>query len=110
MKKYRKAIIVFDGYQSGPSTKDCAHSRRNGRFTGQPVHFDSDMIIQSKKEVFLSNVENKIRFLMMLSDRLQLEGCETHHAKGDADLLIVQTAIASAGISETVLVGDDTEL
>ena len=27
-RKYGKAIVVFEGYQSGPSTKDYAHQRR----------------------------------------------------------------------------------
>ena len=35
---------------------------------------------------------------------------ETHHASGDADLLIVQKAVQSATSCNTVLVGDDTDL
>ena len=34
----------------------------------------------------------------------------THHANGDADLLIVKTAVESARTNTTVLVGDDTDL
>ena len=62
-----------------------------------------------KKEEFLSNKESKQRFLIMLSEWLEWDGCEVHHAKTDADLLIVQTAILSAARCETVLVGDDTD-
>ena len=30
VRKYGKATIVFDGYEDGPSTKDCTHQRRIG--------------------------------------------------------------------------------
>lgn len=68
------------------------------------------MRLQTKKEEFLSNKMNKQSFIALLSHRLEEAGCDIHHAKGDADVLIVQTAIASAAQSETVLVGDDTDL
>ena len=45
----------------------------------------------------------------MLSEWLELDGCEVHHAKADADLLIVQIAIISAERCDTVLVGDNTD-
>ena len=68
------------------------------------------MITQSKKDQFLNNKENKQRFLVYLSDELERAGCITDHAKHDADVLIVQTAIASARTKDTVLAGDDTDL
>ena len=46
----------------------------------------------------------------MLSEELAKKNCETHHASGDADLLIVHTAVPSATSCNTVLVGDDTYL
>ena len=46
----------------------------------------------------------------MLSEALQNVGCVTHHANGDADLLIVKTAVESARTNTTVIVGDDTDL
>jgi len=64
-----------------------------------------------KKEEFLSNTINKQRFIHLLSDRLQNNiACQTLHADGDADLLIVMTALASAQNTTTVLIGDDTDL
>ena len=47
---------------------------------------------------------------MMLSQALQNAGCVTHQSNGDADLLIVKTAVESARTKTTVLVGDDTDL
>ena len=68
------------------------------------------MIAKLKKEEFLANKENKQRFICLLRNKLQQSGCSTIHAEGDADLLIVQTAIQSSRSITTVLVGDDTDL
>lgn len=74
------------------------------------MNFDSAMVAKLKKEEFLANKENKQKFIHLLGDKLQQSGCSTIHAKGDADLLIVQTVIQSARSIITVLVGDDTDL
>lgn len=60
--------------------------------------------------MFLRKSENKKNFIQLLSDTLQSRGCTTILAEGDADLLIVQTAVASAKDMKTVLVGEDTDL
>ena len=62
------------------------------------------------KAQFFANKENKQRFINMLSKKLVEMNCETYHASGDADLLIVQKAVKSASTVHTVLVGDDTDL
>ncbi|KAK3709221.1 hypothetical protein QZH41_004579 [Actinostola sp. cb2023] len=108
-RKYGKATVVFDGYEDGPGTKDCTHQRRTGT-CGPTVNFSSNMIFQSKKEDFLANKVNKQRFINFLSERLQAARCTSAHAVGDADLLIVQTAVESARYTTTALVGDDTDL
>lgn len=46
----------------------------------------------------------------MLGERLEATGCDVVHAKGDADLLIVQTAVESATRCDSILVGDDTDM
>ena len=46
----------------------------------------------------------------MLSRCLQQNNCPRYQAKGDADLLIVKTAVESAQVMNTVLVGEDTDL
>ena len=46
----------------------------------------------------------------MLSRFLQEDNCPTYYAEGDADLLIIKTAVESARERNTVLVGDDTDL
>ena len=63
-----------------------------------------------KKEQLLANRQNKQCFIFMLSEKLKKNNCEVHHASGNADLLIVMKAVQSANSSNTVLVGDDTDL
>ena len=55
IKKFRQPVVVFDGYQSGPSTKDVAHLRRANGVVGVQVNFDDGMNISCKKEHFLAN-------------------------------------------------------
>ena len=109
-RRYGQAIVVFDGYSSVPSTKDPVHTIRTGGRVGATAHFDLSMALQSGKDEFLSNKENKQRFIHMLSDKLEQVGCKAHHASGDADLLIVQTAVAAANIRQTVVIADDTDV
>ena len=108
-QRYSQVTVVFDGYEEGPSTKDCEHQRRSG-VSGQTVNFDSDMVSNLKKNMFLSNTTNKQRLIKLLGEKLQLSGYSIIHATGDADLMIVQMAIESAKSITTVLVGDDTDL
>ena len=46
----------------------------------------------------------------MLSNKFQQHGCETLQAAGNADLLIVQTAVKCVKHSQTVVIGEDTDL
>lgn len=108
--RYGRATVVFDGYTDSSSTKDCAQIRRNNGIVGVRVHFAVDMKLEIKKEVFLANKENKQHFLHLLGERLERTGCHVIHAKGDADLPIVQAAVESAARCDSILVGDDTDL
>ncbi|CAH3022720.1 unnamed protein product, partial [Porites evermanni] len=109
-QKFTNPIVVFDGYNAGPGTKDTAHLRRTKGLVGPKVNFVGSMRLKTKKEHFLSNCENKQRFIDMLSSKLQEHGVKTLHAESDADLLIVQTAVDSAANSATTVVGEDTDL
>ena len=104
-RKYGDAIIVFDGYEK-TNTKDMTHQRRSKRNAGTTVPFTADMPMTMKNDQFLANRQNKQQFIYMLSEALEKKNCETYHASGNADLLIVLKAVWSA----TVLVGDDTDL
>ena len=108
-RKYKNAIVVFDGYES-TNTKDMTHQRRSKGKAGATVTVASNMTTTMKKDQFLANRKNKQQFIFMLGRELEKNNCKTYHASGDADLLIVQKAVQSATTSNTVLVGDDTDL
>ena len=65
------------------------------------------MPVSMKKNYFLANTKNKQHFIHMLSCCLQETNCKTFLGEGDADLLIVQTAIK---LADKISVGDDTDL
>ena len=85
------------------------HRRSSGKI-GPIVTFTPDTKVTQKKEVFLFNINNKEYFLAMLSESLCQNQCETHHTDGNADLLIVTTAVQSARTQTTVHIGDDTDM
>jgi hypothetical protein len=58
------------------------HTRRSGSCIGTAVQFDDTMALQTKKEGFLSNTQNKQGFINMLGTRLESAGCDVHHAQG----------------------------
>ncbi|WAR13570.1 hypothetical protein MAR_027750 [Mya arenaria] len=109
-KHYGCANIIFDGYRGQPTTKDQTHQRRSKGITGTKVFFEENTSFKTKKELFLSNTENKQNFINMLSAHLSQSGCHTSHAEADADLLIVKTAIRAAEHSQVVVIGEDTDL
>ena len=81
-------------------------STPNGMW-GQERDVQSFHEIAVEKDDFLSNKENKQRFIGLLGEHLAMRGCEIAHATGDADVPIVQTAVTVSDTCEAVLVGDD---
>ena len=108
-KKYGEPMVVFDGYESGPTIKDAAHIRRKTK-SSKTILFKPDMIFNGKKDEFLSSANNKQRFINLLSDHIKEEGMVALHASSDADTLIVETAVEVAKTQESCIVGDDTDL
>ena len=108
-RNYGRAIVVFDGYQ-GSTIKDMTHKRRSKGKYGLTVTFEKNMNLAVTKEVFLSNKENKQRFIIMLGEELSKNGCTVFHDTADADCLIVKKTMESAVENKVVLVGDDTDL
>jgi len=96
--KYGCATLVFDGYESGPSTKDMTHGKRIRSGIGA-----GDMVRIMKKDCFLPNKSNKQRFINLLALHLKRRGINVLHAGADVDVLVVQTAVASAERHNTVL-------
>lgn len=108
--KDKNPIIVFDGYASGPSTKDVTHLHRSKGKSSTDIHFTPDMTLQTRKDLFLANPNNKQRFIDLLSSELQKNMCMVVCSEDDADCMIVAEALDSAKSKVTVVVGDDTDL
>ena len=60
--------------------------------------------------MFLSNERNKEKFVRILGEALEIQGCNVSYSQGDADLEICLTTIKAAIKSCVVLVADDTDL
>lgn len=54
----------FDGYASGSSTKDVTHLRRSKGKSSTDIHFIPDMTLQTRKDLFFANPNNKQRFII----------------------------------------------
>ncbi|WAR07373.1 LOW QUALITY PROTEIN: hypothetical protein MAR_017331, partial [Mya arenaria] len=109
-QRFSEATVVFDGYLEGPSIKDTTHLRRCNETIGNQVKFGPDTPFKSKKDSCLSNSENKQTFIKHLGSHLVNHGITVRHATGDADLLIVETAIEHAQQGITYTIGEDTDL
>ena len=46
----------------------------------------------------------------MLGNILETSGCNVHHAMGDTDLLVVETAVACAEQKDTIVIADYTDI
>lgn len=112
LRMFGKGTIVFDGYSSGPSTKDVAQLRRmNGcDMACDDVSFDGDMLLCETNDTFLANPKSKGRFISLMSRHLSENEFDIVHAAADADCLIVQTALDMARTGNVVLIGEDTDL
>ena len=107
---YGKPTVGFDGYKSGPTTKDAVHARRNKGTPGPEVQFTPDMVCTTDKLTFMSNDLNKERLIKLLTEKLREAGCEVIQAPADADVLLVNLAMEKALEQDTALVGDDSDL
>ena len=112
-KKYTSCTIVFDGYRSGPSTKDNAHLRRSKGKTGKRVKIGPSKVMNGKKDdilIFLLHKENKHEFIEMLASSFNEKDIECIQAEADADVLISKTAIRHARSKSTTVIAEDTDV
>ena len=89
VRTHRNTLIVFDGYENGPSTKDEDHERRMCGLVGADVDLSLDM--RMNKRLFLANLKNNQRFIKLLGYQIQhMDGITVKHSQGDADYDIVK--------------------
>ena len=100
IRVYGKGIVVFDGYNNGPSTKDMTHLRRtNGCSGGPDICFSGDMLLCETKQRFLMNSARKQEFIKHLIATFRENGFESVQAPGD-----VKTALEKATETQTAVV------
>ena len=84
-KCYGLAVVVCDWDKAGASTKDSMHARRAG-CEGRKVMFNLSITLQLKKDDFLSNKDNKQRFLGLLGEHIATHGCEIAYSMGSESI------------------------
>lgn len=105
-----KVTIVFDGYLNGPTTKDHERERR-GLKASPNVAVEENKTAFQNASLFLLNESNKKQFVALLCQALLANGFEVYQSTGDADTLIVNTALIIARTNRTVtVVADDTDV
>ena len=110
--KYGESVIVFDGYLSGPSTKDHEHRRRmKGNKGCANINVAKNMKVYESQNTFLANDHNKKAFIDLLKEHLEDLGYRVVQSSNDADTLIVSTAIDLAITGKkVVVVADDSDV
>lgn len=106
------AIIVFDGYESGASTKDHEHRRRQNKVNqmSPDVTCGPDIQVTYSQPAFLANQHNKVSFIALLANHLKAEGFNVTQAPGDADTVIAATALKIASNQAVAVAADDTDI
>ncbi|KAI4476939.1 hypothetical protein M0804_013119 [Polistes exclamans] len=105
--------VVFDGYSDSTKNIKAAEQRRRTTKTssGSEIIFDEFMTVPKNQQQFFTNINNKSRFISMLSNKLTAANIAVKQAKNDADVLIIETAIEKFDATNTtIVVGEDVDL
>jgi len=107
------ARIVFDGYVTGPTTKDHEHSRRASKkaSVAPNIQIEANTIVTLDQDIFLTNTNNKQQFIDLLALHLRNSMFKTKQSPGDADTDIAAVAldIVQQGIN-VVVCAEDTDI
>ncbi|CAB3231913.1 unnamed protein product [Arctia plantaginis] len=106
-------VVVFDGYSDySKNIKALEQQRRTAALSkSYEVCFDETMVVPISQEFFLSNRSNKKKFIDMLVEKFKTVNITTKQARDDADVLIIDTAIALSEHQKTaVIIGEDIDL
>ena len=63
--------MVFDGYEIGPSIKECVHQRRSRKLNVNKEKITEATIFSEKKDDFLSNGANKQGLIQLIMERMK---------------------------------------
>jgi len=89
------ARIVFDGYVTGPTTKDHEHSRRASKkaSVAPNIQIEANTIVTLDQDIFLTNTNNKQQFIDSLALHLRNSMFQTKQSLGDTDTDIAAVAL-----------------
>ena len=108
--KFANVMFVFDGYSDELSTEVQEHAPRSG-LSSADTQIKSSTKVATSRETFLANPHHKVELIKILSSRLQAIGFMTEQSKGDADTLIVKSAITYAQDGRSVInMAEDTDI
>ncbi|GBM78084.1 hypothetical protein AVEN_132224-1 [Araneus ventricosus] len=106
--------LVFDGYPTyvtGKSAKSAERIRRTNLQSSHEIIFNEATCPESSQEQFLANEINKVRFIHLLKKLLLRTNVIVKQAVGDADVLIVETAVSVRSRYDNIfVVGEDIDL
>ena len=92
-KPNSKILLVFDGYNDKPSTKDHEHMRRrNGKKVSPDFRTTQELVVPHNREGFLANENNKGVLTTMMSAGI-VKHLTVHQTKYHGDTVFVKTAI-----------------
>ena len=100
--------IIFNGYLSS-NTKDYCYRKRNP-IQSNAIELTSSMLLDYRKDLFLSNNGNKQMFIDLLADRLINAGHNVFQYTDDADTIIVDRAIELAEEFNVCVNASDTDI
>ena len=118
IKQYRKyllaafgpCIVIFDGYDNGPRTKDIKHHVRGAKLS-QIVIVDLNKKVNISQEKFLKNGKNKTMLISFLRDNLREYGFNMFESAADADTLIAKVVVQETrNRSDVVAHVDDADI
>ena len=102
-------FVVFDGYRNINCTKSAKRYCRSLKNASRDLIFDQNMHLKIRQEKFLANINNKSRLIEMLRKKLAHNNIFSCQAEGDADTLIIQTAI-NIESENVVVVAEDIDV
>lgn len=72
------------------------------KVTSKDYKITKEMLVMISQEKFLSNYKNKSLFIKYLIEEFQKQSIECHQGEGEADELIVETAINKNNFTKQV--------
>ncbi|KAE8738446.1 hypothetical protein FOCC_FOCC016069 [Frankliniella occidentalis] len=107
VKRYKSdATIVFDGYEGAEMSTKAEEQRRRsaGKTSPKILNLQPHQYTCTAQANFLGNGENKTSLIRMMTPSFESAGMTVIQDEGDADQLVVETALRLASSGSTVVV------